>query len=258
MLILGIETSGACGSVALCSDQELLHQCWLPEGFGHARNIVTAVDDVVRMSGAARDQIGAVAVSEGPGAFTGLRVGVSCAKTLAYVLGWRAVGVPSLEVAVQNVDAARWGCTLACPLRDARRRFVYGQVFRWEDGVWKGVTEVFMGTPAEVAARLPRPALVFGTGLEAYRDVFLEAAQAGGALRPAPPWLGEGQAAHVARIGLRLIHEGKAVDPMQLVARYYRRTEAEEKMADRTWAGMPLPARPGRGADRRGGGTNED
>jgi tRNA threonylcarbamoyladenosine biosynthesis protein TsaB len=240
MLILGIETSGARGSVALCRDEELLHQCCLPEGVGHARHIITAVDEAVRTAGVAREEIGAVAVSEGPGAFTGLRVGVTCAKMLAYVLGLRAVGVSSLEVAVQNVDPARWECQVACPLRDARRRFVYGQVFRWEDGRWKDLTGVITGTPAQVAAHIPRPALVFGTGLEAYRDLFLQAGQADGALHPGPPSLGEGQAVHVAQLGLRLIRAGRAVDPMRLVAQYYRRTEAEEKMLDKTWAGSAL------------------
>jgi len=225
-LLLGIETSGSRGGVALCRDEELLAAESFPEGARHARHIMAAVDRVVRSAGVRKGQVEAVAVSEGPGSFTGLRVGVTCAKVLAYALGWRAVGVPSLEVAVQNVEPQAHGCVVACPLRDARREFVYGTVFRRADGRWVDTSGLLAGPPEAVAARIPRPALVFGSGVEAYPEVFRRP-DAG--LLVGPAELEQGRPLHVARLGLRLLREGRAVDPFRLTARYYRLTEAEEK-----------------------------
>ncbi len=247
MLILGIETSGTRGSVALCSGEELLHSFHFPDGYRHSRDIMTAVDSVVRQAGAAKGDVGAVAVSEGPGSFTGLRVGVTCAKTLAYVLGWQAVGVPSLEVLVQNVDPHEHACRVACPLRDARRTFVYGTVFRWEEGRWNDLTGVMAGRPEEVAARIPRPALVFGSGAEAYPEAFPCGPQAG--LLRGPQSLAEGRAEHVARVGLRILSEGGAVPPMELTARYYRVTEAEEKVGQTVTAPAAAGSMPTQGGE---------
>ena len=230
MLVIGIETSGRRGSVALCRDEETLHVIRFPGTARHARDIMTSVDDLLRAAGVDKHDVDAVAVSEGPGSFTGLRVGVTCAKTLAHLLGWQAVGVPSLEVLAQNVDAAECGCTATCPLRDARRSFVYGTVFLLEDGRWVDKTGVMAGEPQDVLARIPPGAFVFGSGVKAYPDVFDARGPDGKRiLRVGPEKLDEGRAEEVARLGLLRIRAGGAVPAMQLLARYYRQTEAEEK-----------------------------
>lgn len=235
MIILGIETSGTRGSVALCRDDEVLAEFRFEEGPRHSRNIMVAVDDVVSRAAVAKEQIDAVAVSEGPGSFTGLRVGVTCAKTLAYLLGWQPVGVPSLEVMAQNVNPEQHRCTVTCPLLDARRSFVYGTVFGWEEDRWTDLTGVLAGRPEQVAARIPGGAVVFGSGLDAYRDLFLreDCSSDEPPLRAGPAALAEGKARHVARLGLRSLCEGGGVSPMELMAKYHRRTEAEEKLLDR-------------------------
>jgi len=227
VLILGIETSGRKGSVALCRETELVGAVRFPDSARHARDIMRSVDELLREAGVAKAEVQAVAVSQGPGSFTGLRVGVTCAKSLAHLLGWQAVGVPSLDVLVQNVDADARGCTMACPLRDARRSFVYGTLFEWRGGRWADLTGMMAGDPEEVAARIPAGTLVFGSGLKAYPDAFPEPA-----LRRGPDKLAEGEAEHVARLGVERIGQGMAVPPMELLAEYYRRTEAEEKLLD--------------------------
>ena len=236
MLVIGIETSGTRGSVALCRRDQVLGEVRLEEGPRRGRDIMVAVDELLRRAAVRKREIDAVAVSEGPGSFTGLRVGVTCAKTLAYVLGWQAVGVPSLEVMAQNVDAAQYECEAICPLLDARRRFLYGEVFRWQNGAWQDQTGVLLGEPRQVAQRIPAGALNFGSGLEAYRDVFLgtQAARQRAPFREGPSELAEGQATHVARLGIRKLREGGSMPPMMLKAKYYRPTQAEENLAGRS------------------------
>ncbi len=224
MIMLGIETSGEVGSVALCRDNEVLAAYILSEDARHARDIVPAIDRVVARAGVQKHDIAAVAVSQGPGSFTGLRVGVTCAKTLAHALGWRAVGVPSLEVLARNVRGGG-DVEFTCPILDARRDRVYGTLFRWADSRWRDTTGVLILSPQELADRIPEGGLVFGTGVRAYAEVF-----AGGRFRVGEPSLEVGRAEEAARLGLMHIEAGQDVDPVQLVPRYYRVTEAEEKL----------------------------
>ena len=238
MLILGIETSGRTGGVALLRDGQVLAKCAFCGGSRHSRNIMVAVEEVVRKAGVGKGDVEAVAVSEGPGSFTGLRVGVMCAKTLACLLGWKAVGAPSLEVMVQNVDAKLHQCSVACPVLDARRSFVYATVFRWESGRWVDLTGVLADGPERVAARIPPGALIFGSGVGAYPEVFLREELL---LRQGPLALAEGEPENVARLGLRKLRQGKAVTPIELLAKYYRRTEAEEKVLSSTQGPQERP-----------------
>ena len=225
MIVLGIETSGPTGSVALCDGDRVLADTTFPQGARSQgeRGIIPAVDDVVRAAGIARDRIDAVAVSEGPGSFTGLRMGVTCAKTIAYALGAQAVGVPSLEVVVQNVPEGE--ATTACPVLDARRAKVYGTVFEWDGAAWRDTSGMLLLPPGELADAVPAGTLVFGSGVAAYPEMLC------------PPrflvgdeGLAVGRAAAVARLGVRRLRDGLGVDPMELVPRYHRPTEPEEKL----------------------------
>ena len=245
MLMLGIETSGERGSVALVREEELLAEHRFAQGYRHARNIMVGVVEVACSAGVDKGEIDAVAVTEGPGSFTGLRVGVTCAKTLAWLLGRPAVGVATLEVLAQNVrpeehlDARGRPAQTVCPLLDARRSFVYGAVFEWRGGRWHDTIGLMAGPPRQVAESIPGGTLVFGSGVEAYPEIFLRRAPDGS--QAACPWqrgpdrLAEGRAEHTARLGLRALREGLQADPLTLVAKYYRRTEAEEKLASRQY-----------------------
>ena len=225
MIVLGIETSGETGSVALCTERETLAGYAFEEGARHARDIVPAIDRIFARAGVGKADVEAVAVSQGPGSFTGLRVGITCAKALAYALGWQAVGVPSLEVLAQNVEPAAGGAEYACPVLDARRARVYGTVFRWDGAAWADTTGVMLKEPAELAAAVPDGALVFGTGVRAYPKAF-----ATGRLVQGDRALERGRAEAVARLGLERIRAGLAVDPLELLPQYYRVTEAEERL----------------------------
>ena len=226
MIVLGIETSSTVGSVAVCDEDAARAVHVFPPGPRHARNLLPAVDGVLRRAGLGKEQVDAVAVSEGPGSFTGLRIGIACAKTLAFALGWHCVGVPSLEVLAQNVPAGEMpDGGVVCPVRDARRAQVYGTIFRREGGRWQDTTGVLLLPPGDLAARLPEGAVVFGTGVEAYPGLFAATRFAVG-----PAAYETGRAEAVARLGRERILAGEAVDPTDLVPRYYRLTEAEERL----------------------------
>ncbi|MCL2562172.1 MAG: tRNA (adenosine(37)-N6)-threonylcarbamoyltransferase complex dimerization subunit type 1 TsaB [Rikenellaceae bacterium] len=137
-LILGIETGTDVCSVSLARGRQLIALRESGEGYDHARLLATYIDEVLRSNDFVPEDLSAVAVSSGPGSYTGLRIGISTAKGLCYGLGIPLIAVGSLEslarVAAEDheagiLDIANDKTALLCPMIDARRMEVYAQVF---------------------------------------------------------------------------------------------------------------------------------
>ena len=144
-LILCIETGTDVCSVGIAKDGELLSLRESDEGRDHARKVGVFVDELLRETGIAPDELDAVAVGKGPGSYTGLRIGVSFAKGLCYGVRKPLVAVGSLdalaEVALEDYEAGilsvpDWEHACLCPMVDARRMEVYAQALELESGVF--------------------------------------------------------------------------------------------------------------------------
>lgn len=173
-LILCIETGTDICSVGIARDGELLSLRESDEGRDHARKVGLFVDELLRETGIAPDELDAVAVGKGPGSYTGLRIGVSFAKGLCYGLGKPLVAVGSLdaltEVAREDYRAGilsidDWDRALLCPMVDARRMEVYAQVFD-SAGVPQSevAAEVVEGGSFAAFRASGRPFVIFGSG----------------------------------------------------------------------------------------------
>jgi len=136
--ILCIETATDICSVGLLKDGELVSLRESSQGRDHASRLGVFVDEILKGNALDADRISAVAVSKGPGSYTGLRIGVSFAKGLCYGLGIPLLGVGSLDslarVACEDNQAGilgvdSWESALLCPMIDARRMEVYAQIF---------------------------------------------------------------------------------------------------------------------------------
>ena len=132
MLILALESSAKPASVAVCSDGELLGQYYQNNGLTHSRTLLAMAKSLLTNLDITISDIGLVAVSRGPGSFTGVRIGVAAAKGLAWGLNIPVCGVSTLEsMAYQTPEQG----VLLCPVMDARRNQVYNAVFQWRDGI---------------------------------------------------------------------------------------------------------------------------
>lgn len=147
-LILCIETGTDVCSVALAREGRLLALRESEGGQDHARKLGVYIDEILKGNGIEPKELDAVAVSKGPGSYTGLRIGVSTAKGLCYALGIPLIGIGSLEslasVAEEDfqagiLDIEDWGAVRLCPMIDARRMEVYAQVL---DNSLKPLSEV--------------------------------------------------------------------------------------------------------------------
>lgn len=173
-LILCIETGTDICSAGIARDGEPVSLRESDEGRDHARKLGLFVDELLRETGIAPDELDAVAVGKGPGSYTGLRIGVSLAKGLCYGLGKPLVAVGSLEALVEvaredheagilTVDG--WDRALLCPMVDARRMEVYAQVFDSTGAAQSEAVAEVVGSESFAAHRATgRPFVIFGNG----------------------------------------------------------------------------------------------
>lgn len=180
-LILCIETGTDICSVGIARDGELLSLRESDEGRDHARKVAVFVNELLRETGIAPDELDAVAVGKGPGSYTGLRIGTSFAKGLCYGLQKPLVAVGSLdalaEVAREDHEAGilridGWDRALLCPMVDARRMEVYAQTFDTEGRPQSDVAAVVVdgGSFAEERSS-DRPFVIFGSGARKCAEV---------------------------------------------------------------------------------------
>jgi len=238
--ILALETSGRVGSAALAKGPELIAEGEFSAEQTHSREALPVVDRLCRRVGWSPEQLRQVYVSVGPGSFTGLRVGITAAKTLAFALDLQVVAVPSTEVTALNTKPSLWDRVdlsrgQLAVVMDAKRGQIYAAVFEPTDDEpdrlvpgFRTVMEATVLSAAELLARTVRPLYVLGEGLRWHGSAFRAA---GVVCLPEPTW--RPRAANVHRCGWRRARAGLFTPPETLTPLYLRRPEAEEKWQQR-------------------------
>lgn len=223
MRILAIETSSAHASVAALADCKVLAELQLNPVQRGAEALAPALADLLGRVGWRPRDVQLVAVSIGPGSFTALRVGVTTAKTFAYVVGAEVLAVGTLEAIAAQLAESGTGETIATAI-DAQRGEVYAARFRRHAPFdIECITPDAIRPADEWIASLSRETLVGGPALDAL------AARLAGDVHTAPrdAWLPT--AATIGRLAAVKYAKGHRDDLWHLVPRYLRRSAAEEK-----------------------------
>ena len=218
-MLLAIETSGVSGSVALWHDDCVVARSDLEtEGRRHAQTLVADIDRLLKSAAIAARDLTAVAVSIGPGSFTGLRVGLTCAKTLAWLHEIPLLAVDTLRVVAQQAPVENPVVT-ACI--DAQRGELFVASYELQGGA--DIRQALTVIRIVSATALPLDVPLIGPGLERHREqlelshTLLAAA------------IGVPHAAAVAAIGNQMLIRGEVSDPDTLEPVYVRLSYAEEK-----------------------------
>ena len=132
MKILAVETSSSVASVAIVDDDKLVCEGILNNKLTHSQTLMPMVDDVFKKSELTPEDIDLFAVAEGPGSFTGLRIGVTTIKGLAHACDKPVCGVNTLEALAYNLPFCPY---IIAPIMDARREQVYNAFYKWENGI---------------------------------------------------------------------------------------------------------------------------
>ena len=126
MLILAFETSAKAASVALMEGTKLLGEAYQNTGLTHSQTLMVMAEDVLKQCGKSAQDVQAVAVAEGPGSFTGVRIGIAAAKGYAWGKEIPCYGVSTLEAMAESLGIYEG---FICPVMDARRSQVYNALF---------------------------------------------------------------------------------------------------------------------------------
>ena len=166
MLILAFESSAKAASAALVRDGRLISQYSQCSGLTHSRTLLPMAEDMLKNAELKLSDVDLIAVAHGPGSFTGIRIGVSMVKGLAWAGEKPCVGVSTLEALAWHGLAAGG---YVCPVMDARRNQVYNAIFKIENGRPVRVTEdrpIALSELAEEIRALDAPMFLVGDGAE--------------------------------------------------------------------------------------------
>ena len=167
MIILAIDTASRSCSVAVMDGEELLAEINDVSGQTHSRHLMTMVDRALSASVGRSGEIDGVAVTQGPGSFTGLRLGISAAKGLAEATGKPLVGVSSLQALAWQVFQAE---AIIIPMLDARRKEVYTAQYRRDGQGLKMIGAEQAISPEAAVQDISGPCVLIGDGAVTYAD----------------------------------------------------------------------------------------
>ena len=173
MLILGLETTAAAASCALCRDGEMLAMDYQRSKLTHSSTLLPMVEEMLQHAQLTINDLDAVAVAQGPGSFTGIRIGVATVKGLCWGAEKKAIGVSTLEAMSRNAVFAA-GDSVICPVMDARRSQVYGAIFDSDGKRLCADAAIAAGELAAQVRALGRSALVLGDGWAVFEKALQE------------------------------------------------------------------------------------
>ena len=226
MRILGVDTSTSCGSLGIINDNRVVAEYVLLRDETHSTRLVPAIQALLKETRLGLDEIDGMAVSLGPGSFTGLRVGLSAVKGLALAAKRPVVGVPTLDALASNLPFTPY---VICPIVDARKGEVYTALYKDEEkGRVEQLTPYQVLSPLELLEEIPSQEIIFlGDGVEVYGKLIEE--RLGAKALFAPPHLRFLRGSTVAEIGLQRFNRGEKDDISSLVPIYIRQSDAEIK-----------------------------
>lgn len=227
MYILALETTGPNASVAIINESGDTVELKNNEVLNHLQYLMPMTQELLQKQGLQLGDMTAIAASQGPGSFTGIRIGVSSARALAQVMELETLAVPTLNAFAYNMPDFDG---LICPVFDARRSQVYAGAYKWENGT---IMEMVEGAPytidefMEKTASLGLPRMFFGDGIKVYGDRFRDE-------EIAPEEIRLQTASSVAKLAKDMFEAGEGLHYEELKPNYMRKAEAERKLEEKS------------------------
>lgn len=229
MKILGIESAAMTASAAVLEDDHLTAEYTIDYKKTHSQTLLPMIAEIRDMIQLDLDTIDAIAVSGGPGSFTGLRIGSTTAKGLGLALNKRLVHVPTLDAMAYQIFGTPG---LICAMMDARKENVFAGIYRNEKEfqVVKPACHINVRDLAEILNQLGEPVILTGDGADAYGMLLEECCRV--TLRRAPAFACRARAGAVAALGLVYCRENRTETAAEHTPDYLRVSQAERQLAE--------------------------
>ena len=233
MLILALDSTAQVGSVALCQDETLIAEYTLNTGHTHSETLLPMVESVLRIAGYTVDDVELFVCTAGPGSFTGVRIGASTIKGIAFGKNKPCIGVSTLEALALNGVALEG---ILCPAMNARRQQVYNALFDCHGTSLSRLCEDRALAITELGEELmreypDRPVYLMGDGAKLVYDALRETM--GARLILLPERLIHQSGYNTALYALKLWRDGVRTTDAELAPVYLRPSQAERTRAEK-------------------------
>lgn len=238
MKILAIETTGKYGSASVINDEGKVWSAESREEMNHLRGIISLIDEALASAGISKDELTHIAASIGPGSFTGIRIGVTTARTMAQVLGIPCIAVSSIRALAEGAlsDAISSGALYVVPIINARRHQTYGAIYEAESTsdhemqTLYAVSEEKQYMIEELLEKVGDTVVFFtGDGIDAYRDIIEDTLKKGRYFF-ADEEMRYQSSVSVAKTALDKAGKGEVLRYDELLPEYMRLAEAEQRL----------------------------
>lgn len=231
MIILALDSSGLVASVAVATEEALLAEYTINYKKTHSQTLLPMLDEVVRMLDLDLSSIDAIAVTAGPGSFTGLRIGSATAKGLGLALNKPIISVPTLDCMAYNLYGTD---KMICPMMDARRDQVYTGLYEFSHDEFKVITPQKAVSIDEIIDEINnsgRETVFLGDGVPVHRDKIIKDIKTG--FHFAPAHVNRQRAGSLAALGIEYYKMGRTETAAEHQPVYLRMSQAERERAER-------------------------
>ncbi|MBQ3665713.1 MAG: tRNA (adenosine(37)-N6)-threonylcarbamoyltransferase complex dimerization subunit type 1 TsaB [Lachnospiraceae bacterium] len=226
-MILAIDSSSLVASVALVDENTVIAEYTMNLKKTHSQTLLPMINEIFKMTGIDKKSLSAIAVAQGPGSFTGLRIGAATAKGLALALDLPIVGVSTIEMMAYNFNHCN---KLICPIMDARRNQVYTGIYECEKDELKQVVEDVALSIEELIEKIGsigKEVIFIGDGIPVFQEVIDQTLKIPHYY--ANQHLNRQQSSSLGVLGLKKLAEGKAVKSDYFAPVYMRMSQAERE-----------------------------
>lgn len=232
MKVLAIETSGLVSSVAIADDHQIICEFSTNYKKTHSVTLMPMIEEMLRMVDIDIKSIDLVAVSEGPGSFTGLRIGSASAKGIAMTLNLPIASIPTLDALAHNIEPTD---LLICPMMDARRQQVYTALYVYVDHKIKPLTEIMATSIEDIIQKiktLDKGVIFLGDGFEPNKEEIISLLGDYN-WQLASPQNRMQRASSIAILGQKYANESRLQTHIEHAPVYLRKPQAERELEER-------------------------
>ncbi|NLJ97375.1 MAG: tRNA (adenosine(37)-N6)-threonylcarbamoyltransferase complex dimerization subunit type 1 TsaB [Clostridiales bacterium] len=231
MKILALDSSGLVASVAIASEDSLLAEYTVNYKKTHSQTLLPMLDEIVSMVELDMSQVDAIAITSGPGSFTGLRIGAATAKGLGLALNKPIIGVPTIDALAYSLYGTHM---IVCPIMDARRNQVYTGLYEFVENELVVISQQKVVDIDEIIEEINltgRETIFLGDGVPIQKERI--ASRIGVKYSFAPLHMNRQRAGSVAALGFQYYKKGLVETAAEHQPTYLRMSQAERERAER-------------------------